>query len=321
MQRGERLVDREDPRVGDLAQAALEADGVDVRTGRTVTAARRDAHDTLVTLDDGTEMRTGVIVLGAGRRPRTAYLGLDTAGGELDEQGGVAIDDHCRAGEGLWALGDVTAVALFTHVAMYQGRIVADNILGKDRPARYDGIPRVIFADPEIAAVGLTTGQARERGLRLATAEVKLADAIARPWTFERDPRGTLGVLADRDRGLLVGTWAVAPLASEWIHQASLAISSLTDPNPVRLSHGYSWTLPPCRHVRRRVRRPSSSPSCRRCGLATIGTVHRPIYRSHPWSFVQSDCSWSPPSPRSGARGSCGRACASSEVGFGPARV
>ena len=82
----------------------------------------------------------------------------------------------------------------------------------------------MVFADPEIAAVGLTAAQAASRGISTATAEISLADAIARPWTYERDPRGTLGLLADRGRGVLIGAWAVAPLASEWIHQAALAI-------------------------------------------------------------------------------------------------
>jgi pyruvate/2-oxoglutarate dehydrogenase complex dihydrolipoamide dehydrogenase (E3) component len=112
----------------------------------------------------------------------------------------------------------------FTHVAKYQARIVADTILGRPRAARYDGIPRVVFADPEIAAAGLTRGQAHNQGLTTVSAEVDLAQAIARPWTYERDPRGHLGLLADPDRRVLLGAWAVAPQAGEWIHQASLAI-------------------------------------------------------------------------------------------------
>jgi len=113
---------------------------------------------------------------------------------------------------------------MFTHVAKYQGRVAADNILGRARAARYDGIPRVIFSDPEVAAVGLTAAQAHDRGLTTAAVEVDLPQAIARPWTYETDPRGTLGLLADRDRRVLVGAWAVAPMAGEWIHQAALAI-------------------------------------------------------------------------------------------------
>jgi dihydrolipoamide dehydrogenase len=224
VQRAPRLIDREDPRVGDLAREALAADGVTVRAGRTAARARPTSGGAAVTLDDGTTVETDVVILGAGRRPASAGLGLEAAGITPGERGAIPVDHHCRAAGGLWALGDVTGVALFTHVAMYQGRVVADNILGRNRAASYHGIPRVVFADPEIAAVGLTTSQARDRGIDVVAAEVALADAIARPWTYERDPRGTLGLLADRHRGVLVGAWAVAPLASEWIHQAALAI-------------------------------------------------------------------------------------------------
>src|SRR5579859_525361 len=224
VQRAPTLIDREDPRVGELAREALAADGVTVCTGRTVARARPASGGAVVTLDDGVAVETDVVILGAGRRPATAGLGLEAVGVTPGERGAIPVDDHCHAAEGLWALGDVTGVALFTHVAMYQGRVVADNILGHNRAASYHGIPRVVFADPEIAAVGLTTRQARDRGIDVVTAEVALADAVARPWTYERDPRGTLGLLADRQRGVLAGAWAVAPLASEWIHQAALAI-------------------------------------------------------------------------------------------------
>ncbi len=224
VQRADRLVDREDPRVGELAGQALSAEGVTVRTGVTPVSARKAGEMTVVTLDDGSQVETDVVILGAGRGPRTTGLGLDTAGVTLTGRGGVAVDDRCRAGPGVWAVGDVTGVALFTHVAKYQGRVVADNILGRDHGASYEGIPRVVFADPEIAAVGLTAAQAASRGISTATAEISVADSADRSWTYERDPRGALGLLADRDRGVLVGAWAVAPLASEWIHQAALAI-------------------------------------------------------------------------------------------------
>jgi len=225
VQRAGRLIDREDPRVGELAAQALAADGIAIRTGRTVTRAQpTGGGGTVVTLDDGTKVETDVIILGAGRRPHTGGLGLEATGLQPGQNGAVPVDEHCQAGPGLWALGDVTGVALFTHVANYQGRVVADNILGRPRAASYHGIPRVVFADPEIAAAGLTTAQARARGIDTATAEISLAEAITRPWTYETDHRGALGLIADRDRRVLVGAWAVAPLASEWIHQASLAI-------------------------------------------------------------------------------------------------
>ena len=224
VQRAGTLVDREDPRVGELARDALAADGVTVHTGRTAARARPAGDGAVITLDDGTETETDVVILGAGRQPVTAGLGLKAVGITPGTRGEIPVDDHCRAADGLWAIGDVTGVSLFTHVATYQGRVVADNILGRERTASYQGIPRVVFADPEIAAVGLTTRQARDRGIDVAASEVAMADAVDRSWTYERDPRGALGLLADRQDRVLVGAWAVAPLASEWIHQAALAI-------------------------------------------------------------------------------------------------
>lgn len=224
LQRGPRLLAREEPRVGDLTRAALEAAGVQVHLGATPARARRDGDDQVIELDDGTAVRADVVVMATGRAPRSHGLGLGEAGVSLGKHGEVLVDEHCQAADGIWAIGDVTAVMPFTHVAKYQGRIAADAILGRARPARYDGIPRVVFADPDIAAAGLTLAQAEARGLSTKAVEVDLATSIARPWTFERDPRGHLGLLADTDRRVLIGAWAVAPQASEWIHQASLAI-------------------------------------------------------------------------------------------------
>ena len=128
----------------------------------------------------------------------------------------------------------MTGVLPFTHVGMYQGRITAADIAGRSVRADYTAIPRVVFSDPEVAAVGLTESQAREQGIAVATARVALADAIARPWTYEQNPRGELGLIADRDREVLVGAWAVAPMAGEWIHYAALAIKTKT---PISVLH------------------------------------------------------------------------------------
>jgi pyruvate/2-oxoglutarate dehydrogenase complex dihydrolipoamide dehydrogenase (E3) component len=224
LERSARLLSREDPRPGELTEQYLREEGVDVRTNSTAVRARRDGEDTVLELDGGGEVRCDVVIVGTGRTPRAGDLGLESVGIQLGERGEVVVDDHCRAGEGVWALGDVTGVMPFTHVAMYMARVIADNIAGKDRVARYEGIPRVIFTDPEVAAVGLTTQQAEEQGVVPVTAEVDLSRAIARPWTYENNPRGHLGVLADRDRRVLLGAWAVGPQASEWIHTAALAV-------------------------------------------------------------------------------------------------
>ncbi|MEQ4209350.1 NAD(P)/FAD-dependent oxidoreductase [Actinopolymorpha sp. B17G11] len=224
VQRGPRLLGREVPELGEAVEAHLTKEGVDVRTNCQVRAARRNGSDTVVDLDDGTSVRVDMIVLASGRTVATADLGLDAVGVRTGARGELQVDQHCRVGDGLWAVGDITGVALFTHTALYQGRVVADNILGKPHPANYTGIPRVVFGEPEIAAVGLTTDAARQQGIDVATAQIDLAESIPRPWTFETEPRGTLGLIADRQRRILIGAWALSPLAGEWIHTAVLAI-------------------------------------------------------------------------------------------------
>jgi pyruvate/2-oxoglutarate dehydrogenase complex dihydrolipoamide dehydrogenase (E3) component len=178
-----------------------------------------------VRLAGGEQVHGSELLVATGRRARVDGIGLETVGIEPGKRG-IEVDQRCRAGEAIWAIGDVTGVMPFTHVGMYQGRIVSQDIAGDPARASYHAIPRVVFSDPEIAAVGLTAAQARERGIELETSRIKLRDSISRPWTYEKDPRGDLGLLADRERQILVGAWAVAPLAGEWIHHAALAIKA-----------------------------------------------------------------------------------------------
>jgi dihydrolipoamide dehydrogenase len=218
-----RLADREDPQIGELLGEILEGDGVELRLGRRAEAVRREGDRRVVTLDDGDEVGGEVVVIGTGRRANTADVGLETVGIEPG-RGGIAVDERCRAGASVWAVGDVTGVAQFTHVAKYQGRIAAMDILGMEAKADYRAVPRVIFTDPEVAAVGLTEADARDRGIAAVTATIDLPTSIARPYTFQEQPTGRFGVVADAERQVVVGAWAVAPLASEWIHTAVLAI-------------------------------------------------------------------------------------------------
>jgi pyruvate/2-oxoglutarate dehydrogenase complex dihydrolipoamide dehydrogenase (E3) component len=219
----DRLAEREAPEIGERLREILADDGVEVLLGRRAVAVRREGGERVVSLADGAEARGEVVVLAVGRRPRTRDLGLETVGVEPGPRG-IAIDERCRAGDGVWAIGDVTGVAAFTHVAKYQGRIAATDILDLPARADYRAIPRVIFTDPEVAAVGLTEADARASGLDAVSAVIDLPTSIARPYTYEEHPRGTLGVVVDRERQVLVGAWAVAPLAAEWIHQAVLAV-------------------------------------------------------------------------------------------------
>jgi dihydrolipoamide dehydrogenase len=223
----DRLLPREDPRVGELTGDALREDGIAVHLGAAASEVTISGGRRTVTLETGETLTGEQLLVAIGRAPRVADIGLETVGIEPNPHG-IAIDERCRAADGVWAIGDVTGVMPFTHVGMYQGRIACADIAGHPTRADYTAIPRVVFADPEIAAVGLTEQQARERGLDIAAARVQLADAIARPWTYEQDPRGEIGVLADRRQGTLIGAWAVSPLAGEWIHYAALAIKTHT---------------------------------------------------------------------------------------------
>ena len=220
----ERLLAREDPSAGELLGELLAEEGIDVRTGTHAEAVRHEGGATRVRLDSGDEVAGAVLVVAVGRRPRTEGIGLEEVGVEPGP-GGIEVDERCRAGEGVWAVGDVTGVAPFTHVASYQGRIAAADILGHDARADYSAVPRVVFSDPEVAAVGLTPAQAAERGIEVAATTIGL-DRLDRTETYGRGLRGSFGVVADRAREVLVGAWAVGPLASEWIHTPALAVKA-----------------------------------------------------------------------------------------------
>jgi dihydrolipoamide dehydrogenase len=219
----DRLVNREDPHLCSLLGKQLADDGITVKLGVSGDKVRRDADERVLTLSSGEEVRGEVLLVSIGRRARTGGINLEAAGITPGKRG-IEIDEHCRAGDGVWAIGDCTGGLMFTHNGKYQGRVAVANILGKETKADYRAIPRVVFTNPEIAAVGLTEESAREQGIDVSTAVIELPTSIARPYTYEQDPRGTLGVVVDKKRQVLVGAWALAPLASEWIHQAALAI-------------------------------------------------------------------------------------------------
>jgi dihydrolipoamide dehydrogenase len=218
-----RLADREDPEIGGLLGEILAGDGVELMLGRRAVGVRLDDAEKVIELDTGEEARGAQLVVATGRRPRTRDIGLETVGLEPEARG-VPVDERCRAADGVWAIGDVTGIAMFTHVGKYQGRIAAMDIVGRPAQADYRAVPRVVFTDPELAAVGLSEAAAIDAGYDVATATVDLPTAIARPYTYEAEPKGTFSVVVDRERQVLLGAWAVAPLAGEWIHAAVLAI-------------------------------------------------------------------------------------------------
>ena len=206
---------REAQRAGLAIEEALEADGVDVRCGTSAESVRQENGRYVVNIG-GEELRVEKLLIATGRRPRVSDLGLDSVGVEWDEKGGITVDDGLRAGDGIWAVGDATGLFLFTHVGKYQARIAAENMRGGSARADYRAVPRVVFTDPQVAAVGEAEGE------QTGTVELK---AVARTSTYTRryaEKPGFLTVVSDGRK--LTGAYAVGPEAGEWLQQATLAI-------------------------------------------------------------------------------------------------
>lgn len=225
VQSSDRLIDREEPRVSELIEEALRAEGIELCLGQKATAASSDGGRKTVQLDSGDMISAERLIVATGRRPRTADLGLDALGVQPGDRGEIPIDERCRVTDGVWAIGDVTGVSLFTHVGKYQARIACADIAGDSVSADYSAVPRVVFSDPEVAAVGMTTRQASDEGISVGEGRADLMK-LARTETYGKGIGGELGVLADRERRVLVGAWAVGPLAGEWIHEAVLAVKA-----------------------------------------------------------------------------------------------
>ena len=209
------VLPREPKPLGDALGAALAADGVELHFGQHASAARRDGDDYVLEFPDGTELRGDKLLVATGRRPRVQDVGLETLGIEPNPRG-LEVDDRMNAADGVWAIGDVTGIWPLTYVGKYQGRVAAANILGRERRANYDAVPRVVFTDPQAASVGAAEGT--------ITATAPLS-SVPKTATYKRDYEddpGYLTLVSDGER--LTGAHAVGPEAGEWMQQAVLAI-------------------------------------------------------------------------------------------------
>jgi dihydrolipoamide dehydrogenase len=220
-----RVLAREEEFASEQVEQALRDGGVDVRLGvKCVRAERRD-DAVVLTLEGGETVSGERLLVAVGRRPLSEGIGLETIG--LEGGGTIEVDAQMRVGgrDWLYAVGDVNGISLLTHMGKYQARIAADTIMGADVAAEIPGpqSPRVVFSEPQVAAVGLTSQAAAERGLRVRCIDHPTGATAGGSFRGRNAP-GTCRLVIDEDRGLIVGATFTGVDVSEWLHAATIAI-------------------------------------------------------------------------------------------------
>jgi dihydrolipoamide dehydrogenase len=219
-----RLISREEPFACEQVAAALSEAGVDLRMGTRAASVSRNGSVT-VELEDGTSASAAELLVAVGRRPATAGLGLETIGLEPGKPVDVGPNLRSATHDWLYAIGDANGRALLTHMGKYQGRIAADAILGKEASIVSDGplSPRVIFTDPQVAAVGHTLASAEEAGLQVRAIDVETG-ANAGASFIGRNAPGTCRLVVD-ERGVVVGATFTGVEVAESLHAATIAVA------------------------------------------------------------------------------------------------
>ena len=210
------MLSREAAPLGEALGEALRRDGIELMLGTKVTAARREGDEYVLQFDGGSDLRGDRLLVATGRRPRVEGIGLETVGIEADPQG-IAVDEYLRAGERLWAIGDVTGIWPLTHVGEYEGDVVAANIAGEARPGKL----RSRSASHLHRSAGRSGGRESKRRTR-ATAPLSEVPKTATYTHAYAESNGFMTLLSDGER--LTGAYALGPEAGEWLQQATLAI-------------------------------------------------------------------------------------------------
>ncbi|NKY87177.1 dihydrolipoyl dehydrogenase family protein [Nocardia veterana] len=218
-----RLIPRAEPEAAETLAKVFAEEGISVRTGVDTERIDHDGEYFTVRLSTGDPIRARRLLVATGRHTDLGALGIGTIG--LDEHArGIEVDDRLRAAEGVWAIGDVTGHGAFTHMSMYQARIAAADILGSaTEPAQYHAVPNVTFTEPEIGSVGMTEAQAREAGLTVWTGRADIP-AATRGWIHGPGNAGFVKLVADADRGILVGATSVGPVGGEVLSALTVAV-------------------------------------------------------------------------------------------------
>jgi pyruvate/2-oxoglutarate dehydrogenase complex dihydrolipoamide dehydrogenase (E3) component len=209
------ILPREPRALGEALQEAIGGERLRIHLGQRASSVRRDGDRYIVAFEDGTELAGQRLLVATGRRPRVEGLGLENVEVEASPRG-IAVDAHMSAGEGVWAIGDVTGIWPLTYVGKYHGRIAAANILGESREADYSAVPRVVFTHPQAAAVGLAEDRV---SATISLSAVPKTATYLRPW--DEHP-GFLTLVSDHE--VLTGAYGLGPEAGEWMQQATIAI-------------------------------------------------------------------------------------------------
>jgi pyruvate/2-oxoglutarate dehydrogenase complex dihydrolipoamide dehydrogenase (E3) component len=226
----DRLVAVEEPEASEVLEKAFADEGITVLAGASVDSVSHDDGFTLRV--DGNPVRAEKLLVASGRRANLDFIGLDTVGW-ADDLKVVETDERMRAGEQLWAIGDITGKGAFTHVSMYQAAVVVRDVLGEDGPwADYRAVPRVTFTAPEVASVGMSEKTARDAGLDVAVAT---GDLGARGWLAKE--QGVIKLVADRKRGVLVGGCVVAESGGEILSMLEAAVHAEIPVATLRTMH------------------------------------------------------------------------------------
>jgi pyruvate/2-oxoglutarate dehydrogenase complex dihydrolipoamide dehydrogenase (E3) component len=234
-----RLLPTEEPEAGDLLAEVFGREGIGVHTGQHVTGVRHNGAGFTVTTDGGRKLSGDALLVAIGRKTDLAAVGTGAVG--IDESlHAIPVDGHLRAGPGVWALGDITGHGAFTHMSMYQARIVVADILGERVfPAQYHAVPRVTFTDPEVGAVGLTEAQAREQGLSVRTSVYPIPRS-ARGWIHKAGNDGLIKLVEDASTGVLVGATSAGPAGGEVLSALAVAVHARV-PVPVMRQMIYAY--------------------------------------------------------------------------------
>jgi pyruvate/2-oxoglutarate dehydrogenase complex dihydrolipoamide dehydrogenase (E3) component len=223
----DRLLPAEEPFASEQVADGLHESGVAVHTATRASSVRAEDGDVTVELEQGGPLRGTEVLVAIGRRPHTDGLGLESVGVERNDHGFLDTDDRLRVGgsDWLYAIGDVNGRAPLTHMGKYQGRVAGDVILGRDAAATSErrGPPRVVFTEPQVAAVGLTLENALAEGLDARAVDVPTAATAGASFTG-RNAAGTTRLVVDEGRRILAGATFVGPEVADFLHAATIAV-------------------------------------------------------------------------------------------------